>query len=150
MITHQGLCVDAFRRRFGVARLFGGDRKNLVMVNAGSQVGVPRQIPNFLESIRVVDRSAFALHHNCHGERIAEIRMILIHLNEGMILRKKIGEYCLKLDVLQAHRKKQRQADSRKQNQEAMIQRKTRKLVTKTIQTKLSPPIPSAVQMTTV
>ena len=98
-ILHQRPHVDTERRGFGVARFFGGDRQDLIVIDARRKVDVTRQLPHLLQGVRVVDVAILALDHDGHRQRIAEIRMILEHLHEGIVLRQQVREDRLQLDV---------------------------------------------------
>jgi len=62
------------------------------MIDAGRQIDVARQLPDLVESCRIVNVARTVLDHQRNGQRIAEIRMILVDLNKGIVFRQQIGE----------------------------------------------------------
>jgi len=107
VVTHDRLTVDTSRDGFSVARLFGGDREHLVMIDARREVRVAGQVPDLVQGLEIVDRAILVAHHQRDGQRITEIGVIPERFDVGVICRKQIGEDRAQFDVARAPGKKQ-------------------------------------------
>src|SRR3546814_15619596 len=79
-------------RGLGVARLLGGDRQDLIVIDARRQIDVAGQPPDLAQGFGIVDIAALVLDHQRERQRIAEGRMILEHLHERKIGRASFRE----------------------------------------------------------
>src|SRR3546814_15434767 len=104
VILHQRTHVDAIRRGLGVTRLLGGDRQDLIVIDARRQIDVAGQPPDLAQGFGIVDIAALVLDHQRERQRIAEVRMILEHLHERIVLRQQVREDRLQLPISTAER----------------------------------------------
>src|SRR3546814_8441618 len=91
-------------RSLGVARLLGGDRQDLIVIDARRQIDVAGQPPDLAQGFGIVDIAALVLDHQRERQRIAEVRMILEHLHERIVLRQQVREDRLQLHIANADR----------------------------------------------
>src|SRR5882757_3542269 len=86
MIVHDRVRKNPIRSDNCIARLWSGDRQDLVMVHSGCEVDIPGYSPHLVHGVRLEHvLSVGATNHQGDGERIAEILVILVNLDERMI-----------------------------------------------------------------
>jgi hypothetical protein len=128
-VLHHGADVDSVGCGLSVAGFFGRDGKNLVVVNGRRQVYITRHPPDLCQGFGIVDIAVLALDHYGDGQWIAEIRVILVGLYEGMIFWKQVTENRAKFHPGQPGREKRSDEEDDSQGKETILQRKVRQPV---------------------
>ena len=129
LVVHDGLREDAVGGDDGVARLGGGDREDLVVVDPGRQVDVARDAPDLLERVGLEHVLAVGpLDHQRDRQRVAEVGVVLVDLHEGVVLREQVREDGLHVHAHQAHRKERRDQPHHHQDRPPVPQCKSRQL----------------------